>query len=315
MKKVAVLGGTRYVGRRVVEGLLESGVEVTLVTRGLTPDRFGDRVRRRTADVGSADQLAEALTRDDDDLFDVVLHQVAYHPPHARALLAATQGRARRLVLASTIEVYNPQSLRSAPGAVAGATSSPHTEESLDLVGYPIVDDAPWDDPAYLEEHYGEGKRQAEAIVLEAPIPAATVRLAHVLGSDDPTGRLRMLADHVRSRTPIAVDHRPGATSFVHADQAASTLVQLMRDAVTGPVNLAAPDPMNTTQLVAALGTAAGIEPVLVTRPVPAHAEHAASPFTYPSDFAIDTGRLRSLVGDLDPVTAWLPYTLASFID
>lgn len=84
MKKVAVLGGTRYVGRRVVDRLLEGGVEVTLVTRGLTPDPFGDAVIRRTADVASTQALGNALTREDGELFDVVLHQVAYHPSHAR---------------------------------------------------------------------------------------------------------------------------------------------------------------------------------------------------------------------------------------
>jgi nucleoside-diphosphate-sugar epimerase len=311
VKRVAVLGGTRYVGRRVVERLLRDGVEVTVVTRGLTPDPFGEAVIRRTADVSSARALSEALTRADGEVFDVVLHQVAYYPAHARALLAATEGRARRLVVTSTIEVYHPDSLRDAPPTIAAATASPHTEESLDLTAYPITDGVPWAEPAYLEEHYGEGKRQVESLVLRAPVPTATVRLAHVLAPDDPTGRLRMLVDHVRSGTPIAVHAEPGATSFVHADQAAAALVQVMDHDVTGPINLAAPGPTTTLELVSAIGTAAGAEPVLVTGDPPAD----ASPFTYPCDFVIDTSRLRSIVGDLDPVAAWLPDTLAPFLD
>jgi len=313
MKKVAVLGGTRYVGRRVVDRLLEDEVGDERPGRGLTPDPFGDAVIRRTADVASTQALGNALTREDGELFDVVLHQVAYHPAHARAVLAATEGRARRLVVTSTIEVYNAESLRSAPPAVASATSSPHTEASVDLAGYPIADDAPWDESTYLEKHYGEGKRQVEALVLGAAIPSATVRLAHVLAPDDPTGRLRMLTDHVRSGTPVAVHPHPGATSFVHADQAAAALIEILRDDVTGPVNLAASDPTDTLQLVAAIGAVAGIEPVLDTRRDADVAEHA-SPFTYRSDFAMDIGRLRSLVGDLDPVAAWLPDTLATFL-
>lgn len=314
MKKVAVLGGTRYVGRRVVERLLEGGVEVTLVTRGLTPDSFGNRVTRRTADAGSAQQLSEALTREDGELFDVVLHQVAYHPGHARALLAAAEGRARRLVVTSTIEVYNPESLRTAPPATGARTSSPHTEASLDLVGYPIAEAAPWDNQGYADEHYGEGKRQVEALVLGAPIPAATVRLAHVLAPDDPTGRLRTLTDHVRTGTPIAVDPQPGSTSFVDADQAASSLVEILRSDLLGPVNLASPDPTDTVQLLRAIGTAAGMEPVLVPRRDTENFQHV-SPFTYPFHFAMDTSRLTSLVGDLDPVAAWLPATLTPFFD
>jgi nucleoside-diphosphate-sugar epimerase len=284
------------------------------VTRGVTPDPFGDRVTRRIADVGSTQDLNEALTSHDGELFDVVLHQVAYYPLHARAVLAAAEGNARRLVVTSTIEVYNPESLQTAAPAVASATSSPHTEGSLNLVDYPIVDDAPWTDPDYLEQHYGEGKRQVEALVLRAPIPAATVRLAHVLGPDDPTGRLRMLTDHVRSGTPISVHDRPGATSFVDADQAASALVEILRGDLTGPINLASPDPTDTLQLVRAIGAAAGIEPVLVARRESADLEHV-SPFSYPFAFAMDTGRLTSHIGELDPIAARLHATLRPFFD
>ena len=44
--KILVLGGTRFFGIHMVRALLEKGQDVTIATRGLTPDDFGDKVKR-----------------------------------------------------------------------------------------------------------------------------------------------------------------------------------------------------------------------------------------------------------------------------
>lgn len=45
-KRVLVIGGNRYFGKRLVSHLLERGDDVTLLNRGNLDDGFGDRVRR-----------------------------------------------------------------------------------------------------------------------------------------------------------------------------------------------------------------------------------------------------------------------------
>ena len=40
--KILVLGGTRFFGIHMVNDLIEKGHEVTLATRGITPDYFED---------------------------------------------------------------------------------------------------------------------------------------------------------------------------------------------------------------------------------------------------------------------------------
>jgi len=40
--KILVLGGTRFFGIHMVNDLIEKGHEVTIATRGITPDYFGD---------------------------------------------------------------------------------------------------------------------------------------------------------------------------------------------------------------------------------------------------------------------------------
>ncbi len=44
--KILVLGGTRLVGKLLVKKLIDAGHNVTIVTRGLTKDNFGNRVNR-----------------------------------------------------------------------------------------------------------------------------------------------------------------------------------------------------------------------------------------------------------------------------
>ena len=44
MKKILVLGGTRFFGRKLVELLLEQKHEVTIVTRGMSENPFGEAV-------------------------------------------------------------------------------------------------------------------------------------------------------------------------------------------------------------------------------------------------------------------------------
>ncbi|CAN7742153.1 NAD-dependent epimerase/dehydratase family protein [Paenibacillus sp. LjRoot56] len=44
--KILVLGGTAFFGRRLVRLLLGDGHDVTIATRGQTPDDFGDAVTR-----------------------------------------------------------------------------------------------------------------------------------------------------------------------------------------------------------------------------------------------------------------------------
>ncbi|MFB3162208.1 NAD-dependent epimerase/dehydratase family protein [Neobacillus sp. 179-J 1A1 HS] len=46
MKSALILGGTQFVGKRLVRLLIDEGVEVTVATRGLTADAFGNQVSR-----------------------------------------------------------------------------------------------------------------------------------------------------------------------------------------------------------------------------------------------------------------------------
>src|SRR5262245_36271023 len=107
MAAVCVIGGTRFFGKAVVRRLVARGHDVTIVTRGRASDEFG--VRRRTADANDAAGLAAAVAGSE---FDAVVHQVCYTPVAAVAATEAFRGRTGRLIMTSTMEVYNRDTFR-----------------------------------------------------------------------------------------------------------------------------------------------------------------------------------------------------------
>lgn len=58
--KILVIGGTRYFGIHMVNKLLEQGHEVTIATRGKTPDSYGDKVERIKHNFRQLDALPYA---------------------------------------------------------------------------------------------------------------------------------------------------------------------------------------------------------------------------------------------------------------
>ncbi|MBQ7839905.1 MAG: NAD-dependent epimerase/dehydratase family protein [Lachnospiraceae bacterium] len=60
--KILVIGGTRFFGIPMVNELLEKGHDVTIATRGKSPDGFGDRVKRIFLDRTDEASVKAALS-------------------------------------------------------------------------------------------------------------------------------------------------------------------------------------------------------------------------------------------------------------
>ena len=70
--EVLVLGGSAFVGKHLVEGLVARGAGVTVLNRGRTPAALPDGVARLVADRTDPVQMSDALTgRDWDAVYDV----------------------------------------------------------------------------------------------------------------------------------------------------------------------------------------------------------------------------------------------------
>ena len=101
--KILLIGGTGLISTAIVNQLVERGDEVTVYNRGVTPRRIPPSVQEikgnRWDYPAFENQMKEVKV-------DAVIDMVAFAPENADSLLRAFQGRAKHLVLCSTVCVY-----------------------------------------------------------------------------------------------------------------------------------------------------------------------------------------------------------------
>ncbi|WP_418896294.1 NAD-dependent epimerase/dehydratase family protein [Streptomyces cupreus] len=292
-REVLVIGGNRYFGKRLIRRLLAAGDRVTVLNRGSAPPPTG--AVHLVADRDDENSLRKALGS---RTFDVVVDQVCYTPRQAAVARRVFGGRTRRYVMTSTVEVYEYE---DSPTPVVESAVDPRTV-AVDL-------ELPWDDPEFLESHYGEGKRQAEAVLATDPaFPYVAVRVAHVLGGDDDfTGRLAHYAERIRTGEPIAVPVVNRPATYIHVEEIADFLAWAVGEDFTGPVNAASNGLLGTDELCEAV--AARIpDGTVVLRGVEVG---EVSPLSFARSYGMDNARATRLGFTFGDVRQWLPKAVA----
>ncbi len=228
LKKVLVLGGTRFFGKRLVEALLQDGHDVTIATRGITEDSFGSRVNRLIVDREDEKQLAERL---EDKSYDIVYDNLCYSSNAAKAICEVLRGKTKKYVMTSSMAVYEP-----AIGSL---------EENFNPYEYAIT----YGDRK--DFNYGEGKRLAEAAVFQqATFPVVAVRFPVVIGENDYTKRLQFYVEHIVREEPVAVNHLDGELTFIHEEEAGQFLAWCGIKDIEGPINACSNGVVSTREII-----------------------------------------------------------------
>lgn len=181
MTHAFVIGGTRFIGRHLVEELLDHGYTVTLYNRGNHDNPFSanDRVSHIEGDRRAPDQLAHAAeTAEPDVVFDCV----AYFPADVRTATDIFQD----------VDAY----VYISSGGAYGKEVIPKREGETPLCSC-SADQATADRP----ETYGNRKAEGDRAVFEAAadgVAAMSVRPPIVYGPHDYTERLDWWIDRVR---------------------------------------------------------------------------------------------------------------------
>jgi nucleoside-diphosphate-sugar epimerase len=310
-REVLVIGGNRYFGKRLIARLLAAGDRVTVLNRGSSPPPPG--ADHLIADRDDEDALNAALG---DRTFDVVVDQVCYTPRQAAVARRVFTGRTRRYVMTSTVEVYEYED---------SAALVPET--AVDPRSVPVDTELPWDDAEFVEANYGEGKRQAEAVLAGgvtgaagagggttaadgagADLPWTGVRVAHVLGGDDDfTGRLQHYATRLSAGDPISVPPVNRPATYIHVEEIADFLFWAVGEDFTGPVNAASHGTLTTRELCEAVA-----EQVPRSTTVFRAADvGTVSPFAFRRGYALDNSRAAGLGFVFGDVRQWLPRAVA----
>jgi nucleoside-diphosphate-sugar epimerase len=282
MDEICVIGGSRYFGRRLIGRLRDGGARVTVINRGSAPAPAG--VTQLVADRDDERQLRAVLG---ERSFDAVIDQVLYRPEQAAIAQRVFEGRTERYVMTSTIEVYAPLRARA-----------PLPESAVDAGSLPLR-------PADQYE-YGEGKRQAEAVLARGGLPYVAVRTGHVLGGGaaDFTGRLSHYLDRIRRGEPVAVHPEVFPSSFIEYEEIADFLVWAAGAEFTGPVNARSHGEFDVRELCELIGERVG------RRPVYGPVTDEPSPFSFGHYYGMDNSRAEQLGYRFSQTADWLPAVL-----
>lgn len=288
MKTALVMGGNRFIGKRLVEELLQKGVRVTLANRMRNVDPFGDRVERVCIDRTDRESLF-ALTRGRE--WDVVFDQVCYAPEDAANAVEAFAGKTGKYVLTSTCSVY----------PIDGRE---HPESHFDPYTYPI--------PAGKQANlpYDEGKKLAEAVFFQrATFPVVAVRLPIVMGEDDYTERLLFHIRHVLQQEPMGIPNLQARLSFISAEEAGRFLVWAGEANVEGPLNACADGTISLQELIAIIEQETGLPATVV----PARDSHM-SPYGALHSWTFNTDRAKEAGYAFSSLQEWLPTLIRKLV-
>ncbi len=254
--KVLVLGGTRFVGRHLVEAFLAGKHEITLFHRGQTgADLFEGKVQRVVGDRNTD------LTNLGESRFDAIIDTCAYRPAQVRSAIQALSGKANFYLLISTISVYDPE-------------FAPILEDSK--IYEPL-----WDDAAEITgETYGPLKVACEMALLEGKGTfkkgICIVRPGLIVGPHDHTDRFTYWLARIHAGGDVLVpDDDEATTQFIDVRDLAAFMVRCIENSTTGTMNAVGPASeirfKNLLQLAQGL-----INPMAQLCPIPVSVLHEA---------------------------------------
>jgi len=244
MARALVIGGTLFIGRALVEQLLERGDDVVIMHRGRgTP--FGPRVDEIQCDRNDIAAVRAAL---DGTPFDVVYDNVfdwqrGTTAAQVSAAATAVKGLSR-YVFTSSVAVYHP-----------GGEYS----EDVDLV--------PSDYPNSYGAQKADSERALFALHREQGLPVATLRPAFIYGQHNPFEREAFCWDRLLAGRPIVIPDDGLATmQWVYSQDVARAAILASETSVANghAYNLANYPPITQADFVRLLAGIVGKDADLV---------------------------------------------------
>ena len=226
--RILVVGGTRFVGRHVVEAALAAEHDVTLLHRGRGDDDLFPEAEHLHAD---RDVDLSLLARRE---FDATVDTSAYFPRQVRSLSVALDGRGGRYLVISSTSVY------AQPDA-QGFDESSHLVE-------PAGDDV----TEITEESYGRLKVSVEIAARELHHERATVvRPTYVIGPWDYTQRFTYWVERLAEGGEVLAPGNPDdPIQVIDGRDLGVWIVGLLEDDVTGTFHAVSPAPPYTFGLM-----------------------------------------------------------------
>lgn len=234
--RILVIGGTRLVGRGIVNAAIDRGHDVTLFNRGTTdPDAFPTATHLK----GDRNSDLSALATGE---WDVTVDVGAYVHQQVISLGEALGGRGGRQTFISTISVYGND-----------VAESGFTESAALL-------EPDWDETLTMQR-YGELKVAGEQTITRFDPDPLIIRPGFVIGPYDYSERFTHWVRAVAAGEPFNAPAADQPLQGVDGRDLGAFVVRCLETGATGAFNVTAPQEAPTfSEVIATIANALGVD-------------------------------------------------------
>ncbi|MHA2249378.1 MAG: NAD-dependent epimerase/dehydratase family protein [Candidatus Kariarchaeaceae archaeon] len=211
MTSILVIGGSRFIGKTLLQKIKDKGHKITVINRGNVPkEKYLPKGAVHFAiDRNDEEKMVKVLK---DKSFDIVYDTCCITEKHAVTVVKALLGKVKRHVHVSSGSVYDME-----PGAV---------------LTLPIEEDHPFPEIKEDMHPYIRDKTQAEKVLLlaqrDSNFPVTIIRPTYVYGPDNYVYREAYFFDRISRDRPILIPEKGyGFFDLVHVDDLAEMMILL----------------------------------------------------------------------------------------
>ncbi len=285
-KTVLVIGGTRFFGIPMIEKLIKDGYDVTIATRGMTADDFGDEVRRIKLNIYEPQSVKEVLQGKQ---YDVVIDKMGYGSLDVKSVLDVVE--CEHFIHMSTAGVYEMDHFD-----IKEEEYDPHQEKLV------------WCTRGQYD--YDFTKRMAEAAIVQA-YPGqkySIIRSPFVLGKNDYTKRLEFYVNHIAKQMPMDIDNMEQAFCVANADSLGKFMAKLVETDGVGIINYCSDGQITVAQIVQKAETMLQKKAIL-------SATGERAPYNGTRANSLSTEKVKKLGFEVDRINTWMDDLIEYYVN
>ena len=286
-KKILVLGGSRFFGKRLVERLIQLGHQVLLFNRGNTPE-----IPNATRIIGDRNSPSDLESAAKQGPFDIIYDQICMDAFDAKLVADHLIDNCSHYIMTSTQSVYDEGAL--------------HKEESITVE---------LDEPSKLiksSQNYGLAKRQADQFLLAHFLKkSTTLRIPIVLGINDYTKRLHWHIERNINKETVHFPNLEAKINFIRSEDLVEKMILLGEIDYRGAINLCSEEPIVLKSLLKLIEAHTNQKFEFTNSPD----NGAHSPFGITNTWTMDVSKAKSLELIPPPLEDWLPPLISKLGD
>ncbi len=250
MEKILILGGTKFIGRSLVEALIQLGkYELTLFNRGITNPHLFPEVNKIVGDRRSPDIKKIAATH-----WDYVIDVSSYYPNPLIETLKVVNKDVKRYIYISSVSVYDFPKGRSA---------TMHDEDTPLLACTEMQGkDDTW-------STYGQRKAECDRLIQQSDLDYMILRPALVYGAYDHTDRFYYWLYQVeKGKTILRPEQHDTLFSYTYVKDLVIAIIEaLTLESETRIYNLVSHPKISIGQIIKTAMSILNINPKIVDAP------------------------------------------------